>query len=185
MFQRYLVQFHHRGSKVHISRKRRTKLDKFSLYYDFAKMRYLQTFQQNRDFDIKASGMLALAVTLVGIAAVVIKDIPMNLKDEIVCEVLIATIILLAAFITTVVCSFKALALREWEVPDTADLAKELNSFNDQEDAMQWTADGLQDADAHNMKVVARKGEWLNSGLIGLVILVFPIGFLAVRIYLS
>ena len=159
-------------------------MNKFTLYYDFAKMRYLQTFQQNRDLDIKASGMLALAVTLAGIAAVVIKDVPMNPKDGVACEVLIAMMVLLAGYVTTVACSIRALTLKIWHLPDTADLAENIDSLNDQ-GVSKRTADGLRDADAHNINVLARKGKWLNGGLIGLVFLVVPIGFLAVRIYLA
>ncbi len=159
-------------------------MEKFTLYYDFAKMRYLQTFQQNRDFDIKASGMLALAVTLAGIAAVVVKDVPMNPKDRIACEILIAIISFLAGYVAVVACSVRALSLRPWLFPDAADLSEKIETMKNKV-AVEWTADALRDTDAHNMKITSEKARWVNAGLIALVFLVIPIGFLAVRIYLA
>ena len=159
-------------------------MHKHELYYRIAHSQLQEQDQRIRDFDFKAAGVLGLAFTLAGIAAVILKDFTGDDPKEITCWTVAAVIIFSGAFFSCVLCALLALRQRDWYgEPKLVDLAKKVENCDDAA-VFTWTGDWIKCSVDGNQPTFDTKSGWLGRSLRALGALICALVFLVLSTFL-
>ena len=111
-------------------------MHKIELYYQVAMSRLADQDHRNQKLELKASGVLAISITLVGIASLTVKDATV--------WTVVPGLLFAVAFAGTVWFALRALRVREWDRgPRLQTLAGHLVEYDD-ETLTEWVADEIE-----------------------------------------
>ncbi len=169
-------------------------MDKYNLYYQVALMEYQATCHRKRDINLRAFGILALAVVLAGIACVVFSDYLTRwpnitaLGQELVRggnwtgDIIIAVGLFVLAFAATFGCAVKTLSIGHGNgAIDVNALSQHVGEDSWDPGALtQWVGDNFRIGYNHNIEELALKARWQIVSIWMLVAVVASLGFLAI-----
>ena len=155
-------------------------MTKQELYLQVAQDQNREQDNRNRDFHTKASWTFSGSAVLVGIGAVVAKDIKIQNISGPDLVAIVAAIVLAVGFFLIAAYTLKAIRPREWKrSPGLNELADHIN-VPDRDDgvAVKWVADAYRSAVKFNEDVLESKAANITSALWCLAIQVVAISVL-------
>lgn len=154
-------------------------MDKHELYYEVARIKYQETYQRNRDFDVKAMGLLTLSVALVGVAGIVVRASGTPSEPVLTGFAVSLAAALMIAWAVTFSCALRTLFLRNWAAqPELNAFVEYIDSEDYDDDQMlRWAADQFKNANNQNREVLNEKARWLMVGQVtaGLLVVCFVV----------
>lgn len=138
-------------------------MSKYELYYQTALAQYQRQFGQSTGFDARATAMLAVAATLAGIGAVILKDFSGQATFSVWTAVVTGLVAI--TFIVAAGSAISGLRPRPWHVsPNPNVLAEHLHSPEYEESGLtEWVGDELARSVAQNAKVIMAKGKAVST----------------------
>ena len=107
-------------------------MDKQERFYQLALGRLKEQDQRNRDLDLKAGACLAVATTILTIAALVLNASLQDSAAAILCPELVFMVLGAAAYVGVVVNTASTMRPRTWELgPKLSDISQQLDSYED------------------------------------------------------
>ena len=132
-------------------------MSKADLYYQIALAQYQEQHRRSAGSDARAAAMMAVAATLAGIGAVILKDF--TGRSTLSFWTSATTALLAFAFIGAAGSAIAGLRPRRWSVsPVPRTLASHLHSPDYEEAGLtEWVGDGLATSVAHNEVLLVAK----------------------------
>ena len=160
-------------------------MDRHKLFLQVALNKYQESYQRNRDFDIKASALMGIALASAGVLALMFAN-RTELQDmqALPTNVWYALLVFSAAFACVCVSGWVALRLRTWDAqPNQHELLKNVSdtSLNTIK-LTHWVARSYLEADKHNRRTLRNKGRAYNSQLTALILVVATLGYIALNL---
>ena len=158
-------------------------MTKEDLYYQIALAQYQEQYRRSAGFDARAGSMLAVAATLAGIGAVILKDF--SGQSTLSLWTGSVTALLAGAFIAAAGCAIRGLWPRQWRVnPTPSGLAVHLHSPEEYEEAglTEWIGDELAESVDFNNKLLMAKGRAVRASAVYVGIMAVLVIGLAVAV---
>ena len=145
-------------------------MQKTELYYQVALSQMEEQEQRNQAIDLKMSGLITLSVTLVGVAAIVLKDFSQNQSIANWSTNPVA-LVGLALFLFVMTCGAWVLSPRSgWRRdPDLKRFREHLPDYGD-EVFVKWAGDQLGNAVEANEPKLNNKFKWLGYAIWALAV---------------
>lgn len=158
-------------------------MDRHDLFFQVALHKRQESFQRNRDIDIKASALLGFTLAAAGVLALMVANRTelMNFR-ELPDDVWAALLVFAISFVCACYTGWAALRLRTWDAqPSVKELAKHVTdpNLNDLK-LIHWTARSYLTGDEANKKALRGKGRAYNAQLTASVLLVVALGYVAI-----
>ncbi len=153
-------------------------MDKYELYYDYAKLTKEEQESSRRHFDMMATAMLAIAGALIGAVAFG------SFKHHFIERPHYLFIGALICFAACAISAIAALWLRKWKInPLLNDLQTYTMSeeYTDNE-LLLWSAKQISDVEPDNAKVLNSKAKWLRICYISFALEAVILGILIITI---
>ena len=134
-------------------------MTKAELYYQIALAQYQEQHRRSAGFDARAGSMMAVAATLTGIGAVILKSF--SGQTIVPPGAIVVTVLLGISFLGVALYAINGMRPRAWSIdPNPKDLAKHLDSSDYKEAGLtEWVGDQLATSVAHNEKLLRVKGK--------------------------
>lgn len=134
-------------------------MTKAELYYQIALAQFQEQHRRSAGFDARAGSIMAVAATLAGIGAVILKSF--SGQTTVPPGAIVVTALLGLSFLGVALHGIKGMRPQAWSIsPDPNDLAKHLHSPDYEEAGLtEWIGDRLAESVTHNEKLLRAKGE--------------------------
>ena len=156
-------------------------MDKAELYYQVAHSHLQEQDQRNRDFDMKAIGVIGVSATLAGIAAIVLKDFSGASTDLSTLPIAL-TIFVGITFLAAFCFGLNTVRPGKWRRdPNLNDFASHLPDYAD-DVLIEWAGDQFRNAVEKNDAALKMKATSVLCAIIALFFLAAALIALAVSV---
>ena len=155
-------------------------MKKTELYFQVADSYRQEQDSRNREFDGKATGIIGLSATLVGIGILVVR---FSGQSALSIPEWIVAIAMVGCFLATAVCCLSIIRPRIWHRnPKLSDLAKHLEK-HEGDVLVKWVGDQYHKAVERNEAILSKKADLLAWALGLLALSTILLAFLAALLY--
>ena len=159
-------------------------MEKTELYYQVAHTHLVEQDHRNSQLESKATSILVIAATLVGVAAIVLKDFSASASDLSRTDLGFAAAVLLSFFVT-VGFAIAALRVRTFDRrPVLGTFATHLSGDYESTKLVEWVGDEFAHSVEHNHGELAIKAKWVAWIIRAFVVQTALTGLLAVALRL-
>ena len=158
-------------------------MNKTDLYYEVAVAQYQSQVQRSSGLDARAVAIMAVAATLAGISAVILKDFSGG--STLTWWTGVPTGLIALALLGSVLYGVRGVKPRKWRInPGLRTLASHLESYED-EPLTEWVGDRLQQSVDWNEEIIIAKGRALIRAARCLAAMALLVIVLAVAVNLN
>ena len=157
-------------------------MDRHELFLQVALNKYQESYQRNRDFDIKASALMGIVLATAGVLALMFANRE-ELQDlqALPTNIWYALVVFSTAFVFACALGWDALRLRTWDgQPNRDELLKHISDAGlDTIKLTHWVARSYLKADKDNRHALRKKGRAFNSQLTATMLVVATLCYIA------